>query len=762
MSAEARVHLRILGPFAACAGPDGLQPIDITSPRHRALLAFLALQPDGSEARERLTALLWEDGSDSQARRRFRQSLLRLRREFAAAGGEVLIGDRDRLALDFAVVSVDARQFLDRAEAGTEADLDAAADLYRGELLDGVHLDNDVFDDWLRRARFRLREVAARIFEACARARESCGENDRAVAAAEQLVALDPSDEAAQRLLIGMLGRLRGRTAALAQADILRDYMRTEFGSGLEAETEQLIASLDTVAPPLSPARPTDREKPRAEAIDASGRATANPAPASADRADCGAVLDAAPVDMILEQPAIWRRFAAVAATILTVAALFYVQRQWLADHAKIASHEPSALQPWQPPPPVRPAAAVSRAVEGRGISALLVLPLAGVPSDSEPTGRISEMITDDLIGNLSRVPSLRIIAKTTSLTYARKAVDVASIGAELGVKYVVEGDIRLAENKLRANIALIDTETRLQVWSGRYERDEADRLKVQDEIANALARQLQVGVMESRARQTDPSLDTTLAKGWAALNQFAFFRGGKDAGALFESVLAKDPDNVSALTGLGAFKSVAANTRQGGEDRETLLRASEALLKRAAEIDPQSSLPPFFLGRLAMWRGQREEALDRFARAVELNPSLAPAYGSIGYVLLHTVRQREALDNLLYAIRLSPNDHYMGLWSAHLGRAYLELGDLDAAGKWLTQSVALMPKSALNVAALAAYYSYRGDDAAAAEQIVKVRKLESSGPLDDLIARFTVLCRDEAERPKHLIAGLQKAMASQ
>src|ERR1700692_125876 len=138
VSMQDRLNFRLLGGFGVTIANRAAPPIHISSPRQRALLAYLALQPDYSESRERLATLLWGDSTDGQARKRFRQSLLRLRREFAGAGADPLVGDRDTLALNPAMVSVDAREFLELSRSGIEADLNKALDLYRGDLLDGI------------------------------------------------------------------------------------------------------------------------------------------------------------------------------------------------------------------------------------------------------------------------------------------------------------------------------------------------------------------------------------------------------------------------------------------------------------------------------------------------------------------------------------------------------------------------------------------------------------------------------------------------
>jgi TolB-like protein len=160
--------------------------------------------------------------------------------------------------------------------------------------------------------------------------------------------------------------------------------------------------------------------------------------------------------------------------------------------------------------------------VEGLGTSAIIVLLFTPTPPESGPAVRLADLVSGDLINNLTRVPGFRVIARTTSLQYAGRPLDVGALETELGVEYAVEGDVRLEDGKVRINIALIDVKSRLQVWAERYERDEADQVAVKDEIVRALARQLHLTVMEQRGRNgpTDnPSINETLGRAWAALN---------------------------------------------------------------------------------------------------------------------------------------------------------------------------------------------------------------------------------------------------
>jgi hypothetical protein len=151
-----RIRITLFGRFAAYVEGEPPRLIQISAPRHRALLAYLAMQPGYGETRERLAALFWGDLPDRQARQSLRQCLLTLRQELQAAGAAPLIIDRDAVAIDSDVVSIDAREFLACAQTDDLAKLDRAVDLCVGHFLDGIDLDIEAFADWLVGVRRRM------------------------------------------------------------------------------------------------------------------------------------------------------------------------------------------------------------------------------------------------------------------------------------------------------------------------------------------------------------------------------------------------------------------------------------------------------------------------------------------------------------------------------------------------------------------------------------------------------------------------------
>src|SRR4029077_20211417 len=108
-------------------------------------------------------------------------------------------------------------------------------------------------------------------------------------------------------------------------------------------------------------------------------------------------------------------------------------------------------------------------------------------PEPSEPSGLIADVMTDDITNMLSRVPGFRVISRQTSNSYRGQRVDAATLGAELGIRYVLEGEVSTRGDSLTVNAELIDTRSRLRVWSARFDRAGADRLAIEDGIVNSL-----------------------------------------------------------------------------------------------------------------------------------------------------------------------------------------------------------------------------------------------------------------------------------
>jgi DNA-binding SARP family transcriptional activator len=240
------LYLRLLGRFDLQAAGTSRRAIEIPAQKHRAVLAYLAMQPDYAETRERLAALLWGDRTDAQARQSLRQCLLELKRRLGAPGARALIVEAQSIALDPKLVIIDARRLQRLTETdGAKLVADLAA-LQSGPFLDGLQVEDDGFKEWARIMRADIDFITVSLARRLEQAHASC-EASLAVRAAEQLVALDPVREDSQRLLLTILAHHRGREAALARADALVAMLRSKLDADPEAETRSLIASIRRV-----------------------------------------------------------------------------------------------------------------------------------------------------------------------------------------------------------------------------------------------------------------------------------------------------------------------------------------------------------------------------------------------------------------------------------------------------------------------------------------------------------------------------------
>jgi TolB-like protein/class 3 adenylate cyclase/Tfp pilus assembly protein PilF len=314
----------------------------------------------------------------------------------------------------------------------------------------------------------------------------------------------------------------------------------------------------------------------------------------------------------------------------------------------------------------------------------IAVLPFVNMSGDPEQE-YFSDGMTEDLITELSRLAGLFVIARNSVFTYKGKAVKPDQVSRELGIRYMIEGSVRKAKDRVRITAQLIDATTGFHMWAERYDRDLEDIFTVQEEIARRITRALAVRLtMEEEKQMGRPYTSSHVA--WEY-----FMRGAelyrrytpKDnvrARELFEKAIDLDPEFARA------YASLAATHRQDGslawtEDPDT----SEELAYRTAqkavelarrELGPQPSLP-FALEQLAynlLYRKQYQEASDAAKEAVGLNPNYGDGYTVWAQALIYWGKPEEAIGKTKEAIIRSGNN-YPFFYDYHLGQAHYVWG---------------------------------------------------------------------------------------
>ena len=186
----------------------------------------------------------------------------------------------------------------------------------------------------------------------------------------------------------------------------------------------------------------------------------------------------------------------------------------------------------------------------------IVVLPFVNMSGDPEQE-YFSDGMTEDLITKLSKLSRLFVIARNSAFTYKGKAVKVQDVSREMGVRYVLEGSVRKAENQVRITAQLVDALRGAHLWAESYDRELQDIFAVQDEITQQVVTALEVEVMEAevaRVRRT-PTHNLTAYD--------YFLRGDKyydlltkeahdQARQMFEQAIALDPQYAEAYVMLG------------------------------------------------------------------------------------------------------------------------------------------------------------------------------------------------------------------
>ena len=240
------LKLQLLGGFKALA--DTGQEIAIQARKSRALLAILALSPSGSVSRERLAAFLWSDRGEDQARSSLRQTLTVLRKELAVAGPSVLVADDQRVELARGSVEIDVVSIVSLSRATDAPSLRRAIDLYQGELLADVSVNDPAFEQWLATERSRIRDLVTSVFDRLLTL-EPAAER---VALAKRLVALDPLREASNLALMNAYSDAGERAMALQHHSIFKGILKSELNVQPGPEIEQLRIRLTTEGPAVS------------------------------------------------------------------------------------------------------------------------------------------------------------------------------------------------------------------------------------------------------------------------------------------------------------------------------------------------------------------------------------------------------------------------------------------------------------------------------------------------------------------------------
>jgi adenylate cyclase len=386
----------------------------------------------------------------------------------------------------------------------------------------------------------------------------------------------------------------------------------------------------------------------------------------------------------------------------------------------------------------------------------IAVLPFANMSGDAEQE-YFSDGISEDLITDLSKVSALFVIARNSSFTYKGKTAKVQEIGRELGVRFVLEGSIRKAGNRVRITAQLVDAASGGHLWADRFDRELTDIFATQDEvvqqIVGALAIKLTQG--ETQQRRRGGTRNVEAYECWLRARELlgrATRESVVQCKIMHRRALEIDPAFAAPHSGL-AFAGIADYVNGWTADPALSLDDAEKSARRGIELDDRLPVGHVALGNVLVWRRRHDDALVQLGRAIELDHNFAQGHALLGMALMYAGRAGECLAPMATAMRLDP--HYPNILLHILGQAHFSLGQYETAATHLLERIARNPNTDASRMLLAACYGHLGrtEDARAAWQ-----GLLEVNPGFSMAQRAQVLPYKDSSDFERIVEGLAKA----
>ena len=369
----------------------------------------------------------------------------------------------------------------------------------------------------------------------------------------------------------------------------------------------------------------------------------------------------------------------------------------------------------------------VSQVVRDRpSIAVLPFLNLSGDPSQEY----FVDGVVDDIISVLSRMRWLFVIARNSSFTYKGRAVDVKQVGRELGVRYVLEGSVRKAANRVRITGQLVDAGTGASLWAERFESTIDDLFDLQDEMATstvgALAPHLERAEIERARHKPTENLD---AYDYYLRGMWRFRQMSRDAIdealPLFHQAIQRDPEFAAAYA-MAAWCHSLRKINRWMSDFEQEISEGKRLVRRAVELGQNDAVAlAASIHALVHLARDLDGSIALVERALLLNPNLAAVWFVGGFVRIWRGEPDEGIERIQHAMRLNPLSPEMHQMEVGIALAHLLAHRAVDALSWAEKASRHMSGRAFPISVLAAIYARAGRCSEAEAAIRQLHQLD-------------------------------------
>ena len=288
----------------------------------------------------------------------------------------------------------------------------------------------------------------------------------------------------------------------------------------------------------------------------------------------------------------------------------------------------------------------------------IAVLPFVNMSGDPEQE-YFSDGISEEIITGLSKIPQMFVIARNSTFTYKGKPVKAQVVSKELGVRYILEGSVRKAGNRVRITAQLVDALTGHHLWAERYDRELTDIFALQDEITMKILTALQIELTNGeQARLGHGSTSNLAAWGYAVKASGSLESGTKEGiaktRALFEQAVALDSDYVNAWVGLALAHWFDARFGWSDSPPESIKQTS-IIAQKVLSLDDTNPEAHALMGCIHLYLREYEQAIKEAERAVALGPSHAFVHSVAAHIFRFSGTFEHAIALVKKAMRLQP-----------------------------------------------------------------------------------------------------------
>jgi len=368
----------------------------------------------------------------------------------------------------------------------------------------------------------------------------------------------------------------------------------------------------------------------------------------------------------------------------------------------------------------------------------IAVLPFDNMSGDPKQE-YFSDGLSEEIITALSKVPKLFVIARNSTFTYKGKPVRVQQVAEELGVRYVLEGSLRKAGERVRVTAQLSDAITGQHLWAERYDRELKDIFALQDEMTLKIMQAIQV-------KLTDGEQARVYGKGTDNLEAYLKWLQGKEyltrarrqeiflARQMLEETISLDPEWAQAYVLLG-WTHLLGSFFGWSSSREQSLNEAFKLAQKSLALDDSIPGPHGLMSQIYVLKRQHDKAIEEAQRAVELEPNLSFAYTWLGSALMYAGRPRKAITLYKKAVRLNPfpPDYYL----RDLGEAYRMADRYEEAITAFKKAIQNNPDYLEAHLSMACVYSILGRNDDARAEAAEVRRIHPDFSLQDHIKAY-------------------------